>query len=175
VLASTLFPVGHMEKEDVRKLAKRFNLPVAEKKDSQGVCFLGSVSVKEFLERELGNGNPALFYTIGQRVSLDDLPSGVSGGAAWYVVEKNIETKEIKVAKTRAEGAREIRFTDANWHGDPVEVTSAQVRYRGERCAGCVQDSRFVGEVPLPDTPAPGQSIVFYKNNELVGGGIITA
>ena len=60
----------------MRTLAKKFNLPVSEKKDSQGICFLGSVSVKEFLEKEFGSDNPALLYTIGQRVE---------GG---YVIEK---------------------------------------------------------------------------------------
>src|SRR3989344_5514845 len=58
VLNATIFPVGNLEKSEVRKLAKKFNIPVAEKKDSQGVCFLGSVSVKEFLEKELGTNNP---------------------------------------------------------------------------------------------------------------------
>src|SRR3989344_6303972 len=66
ILNATLFPVGKMEKIEVRKLAKKFNLPVAKKKDSQGICFLGSVSVKEFLEQEFGSDNPALLYTIGQ-------------------------------------------------------------------------------------------------------------
>ena len=54
ILESTLFPVGNLEKTQVRALAKRFNLPVAEKKDSQGVCFLGSISVEEFLQSEFG-------------------------------------------------------------------------------------------------------------------------
>ena len=82
ILNATIFPVGNYEKEKVRALAKKFNLPVAEKKDSQGICFLGSVSVKEFLEKELGTDNPALLYTIGQRAL---------GG---YVVGKNVEKKE---------------------------------------------------------------------------------
>src|SRR3989344_3929521 len=57
ILAKTLFPVGEMEKGEVRALAKHFNLPVAEKRDSQGICFLGSVSVKDFLKSEIGD-NP---------------------------------------------------------------------------------------------------------------------
>lgn len=85
ILQAALFPVGQMEKSGVRALAKKFSLPVAEKKDSQGICFLGSVSVKEFLEKELGTDNPALLYTIGQRVE---------GG---YVVGKDVEKKEIQV------------------------------------------------------------------------------
>jgi len=161
MLEATLFPVGNMEKNEVRSLAKKFDLPVAEKKDSQGVCFLGSVSVKEFLEQELGSDNPAVLYTIGQRVE---------GG---YVIGKDIEKKEIKVSKTRAPAIREIQFTDANWFGEPAHITHAQYRYRGPRCAGRVEKNRFIPDEPLPDIPAPGQSIVFYYSDDLVGGGTI--
>lgn len=171
VLEATIFPVGHMEKEEVRKLAKKFNLPVAGKRDSQGICFLGPVSVKEFLEQELGSDNPALLYTIGQKV----------GGG--YVIGKDIEKKEIKISATRAEGGHEVRFTDANWFGDPATVTEAQYRYRGPRIAGRIDGNRFIRKVtPYPyEMPAPGQSIVLYsprgeagRGGELIGGGIIT-
>ncbi|MCR4276431.1 MAG: tRNA 2-thiouridine(34) synthase MnmA [Candidatus Parcubacteria bacterium] len=166
VLQATLFPVGNSEKKEVRALAKKFNLPVAEKRDSQGICFLGAVSVKEFLEKEFGNDNPALLYTIGQRV-----PGG-------YVIGKNVGKKEIIVSEARAGGAREARFTDANWHVPIVQHQvlhiSAQTRYRGPRCAGRVEGNRFISSELLPELPAPGQSIVFYQGDELVGGGIIT-
>ncbi|MFA6278956.1 MAG: aminomethyltransferase beta-barrel domain-containing protein [Candidatus Paceibacterota bacterium] len=165
ILAAAIFPVGNMKKEEVRKLAKKFNLPVAEKKDSQGVCFLGSVSIKEFLQRELGSDNPAILYTIGQRVD---------GG---YVIGKNVEKKELIVSRSRRqEAVTEIKFTNANWHSDPDRVTSARIRYRGPRSAGHVQGDRFICTQPLLDIPAPGQSSVFYTtNDELVGGGIINA
>ncbi|MBI2096507.1 MAG: tRNA 2-thiouridine(34) synthase MnmA [Candidatus Taylorbacteria bacterium] len=163
ILNATIFPVGNMGKEKVRALARKFNLPVADKKDSQGVCFLGSVSVKEFLEREIGTDNPAVLYTLGQRAE---------GG---YVVGKNVEKREIKVSRMRAQGAREVRFTDANWFCEPTGELEAQTRYRGERCAGRVENSRFISAAPLPEIPVPGQSIVFYRGEELVGGGIIGA
>jgi len=161
ILNEALFPVGSLEKSDVRSLAKKFNLPVAEKKDSQGVCFLGSVSVKEFLEKELGTDNPALLYTIGQRVE---------GG---YVVGKDVEKREIKISRTRAAGAREVFFTDANWLLDSGEADEAQYRYRGPRIRGHVEDGRFASDEALPEVPAPGQSLVFYRSGELAGGGII--
>ena len=163
ILNTTLFPVGNMEKGEVRLLAKKYNLPVSEKKDSQGICFLGSVSVKEFLEREFGTDNPALLYTIGQKV----------GGG--YVIGKDVQKREITVSKTRVGGAREIRFTDANWFSDPIQATEAQYRYRGPRIQGHIEGDSFTNTSSLPDLPASGQSIVFYHNNELVGGGIITA
>lgn len=165
ILAQAIFPVGNLEKGKVRALAKKFDLPVAEKRDSQGVCFLGSVSVKEFLEQEFGTGNPALLYTIGQRAR---------GG---YVIAKDVEGKEITVSATRAPAARTICFSDANWFREPDGGARvfAQYRYRGPRCAGRVEEGRFVSEEPLPEMPAPGQSIVFYRDGELIGGGSITA
>ncbi|MCX6786756.1 MAG: tRNA 2-thiouridine(34) synthase MnmA [Candidatus Kaiserbacteria bacterium] len=186
ILAVTLFPVGEMEKNEVRTLAKKFNLPIAEKKDSQGICFLGSVSVEEFLKKELGNDNPALLYTIGQRAPLPNGP--------WFVVGKDVGKKEIKVSRTRKSDVHEVFFTDANWHSDPNEVACAQMRYRGPRCAGRVEGDRFVSSEPFHDLPTPGQSIVFYspryssggagkgdesssayplRRDKLVGGGII--
>ena len=167
ILDATIFPVGNMSKEKVRALAKQFNLPVAEKKDSQGICFLGSVSVEEFLRRELGSDNPALLYTIGQRASRP--------GGPWYVVGKDVGKKEIKVSKTRTAVSREIFFTDANWFDKPEEITEAQYRYRGPRVRGRVERDQFIAEDQLPDIPAPGQSIVFYHGANLIGGGIIAS
>jgi len=168
ILEATIFPVGKMEKSEVRSIAKKFNLPVAEKRDSQGVCFLGSVSIKEFLTRELGSDNPALLYTLGQKAQLPEGP--------WFVVGKDVEKKEISVSKTRlpAQKKQEIFFTDANWFSESTNVTEAQYRYRGPRITGHIEENRFVSTQPLPEIPASGQSVVFYKDDELVGGGIIT-
>ncbi|MSU74514.1 hypothetical protein EXS57_01910 [Candidatus Kaiserbacteria bacterium] len=167
ILEATIFPIGKKEKSEVRALAKEFNLPVSEKKDSQGICFLGSVSVSEFLEKEFGNDNPALLYTLGQRVPRPDGP--------WYVVGKDIEKREIKIAKTRSSKSHEIHFQNVNWFGGPNMVTEAQHRYRGKRLKGRIVGDRFISEELLPEAPAPGQSIVFYRDDELVGGGIIAA
>lgn len=163
VLESAVFPVGQMEKEAVRRLAQTFNLPVAEKKDSQGICFLGSVSVEDFLRRECGD-NPAVLHTIGERV-----PGG-------YVIGKNIEAGEIIVSQDRQPGAAaDIRFENANWFLRPGAATEAQSRYRGPRVAGRVEEGRFVLASPLAEPVAPGQSLVFYDGSTLIGGAIITA
>jgi tRNA-specific 2-thiouridylase len=167
ILAAALFPVGHLEKREARALAKRFNLPVAEKKDSQGICFLGNVSVEEFLKKELGSDNPALLYTIGERIPLQ--------GGPWYVVGKDVENGKVEVARTRESATREVRFRDANWFSEAARATEAQCRYRGPRVRGRVEGDRFVSDEPLPDMPVPGQSIVFYQGGELFGGGIIVA
>lgn len=161
ILNATIFPVGNLEKCEVRTLAKKFNIPVAEKKDSQGICFLGSVSVREFLEKEFGKDNPAILYTIGQRID---------GG---YVIGKDVKKGEVIVSKTRASGAREILFTDANWFNEPYGDIEAQYRYRGNRIRGHIEKNNFIVTDPLPETQASGQSIVFYNGAELIGGGII--
>lgn len=166
ILNVTIFPVGNLEKSEVRRFAKKLNLPVSEKKDSQGICFLGSISVEEFLKKELGDDNPVLLYTIGQRIPRP--------GGPWYVVGKDVENKKLTVSRSRRqESVTEIKFKDSNWFGDSGQVTEAQYRYRGRRFEGAVKENRFVSSVPLPDIPAPGQSIVFYRGDELVGGGII--
>jgi len=167
ILNATIFPVGEMEKKEVRALAKKFNLPVATKRDSQGVCFLGSVSVQEFLQKELGTDNPALLYTLGQRMPLPDGP--------WYVVGKDVAKKEVKVSKMRTPAEQNISFIDANWFDESIFVTEAQYRYRGPRVQGHVAGNIFVSSEPLSEIPAPGQSIVFYKNNEFIGGAIISS
>ncbi|MFZ3043863.1 MAG: aminomethyltransferase beta-barrel domain-containing protein [Minisyncoccia bacterium] len=167
ILAATLFPVGNMEKRDVRRLAQKFDLPVAEKRDSQGVCFLGSVSVQEFLEKELGNDNPALLYTLGQRMPLPDGP--------WYVVGKDVAKGKVKVSKTRMPATQVISFTEANWLNEPSDELEAQYRYRGPHVRGTLEGLTFQSIDSLPEIPTPGQSIVFYRNGELVGGGIIRA
>lgn len=174
ILDATLFPVGHLDKREVRRLAERFNLSVAEKKDSQGVCFLGSVSVEEFLRKELGSDNPALLYTIGQRIDPRNVPCAIqSTQDKWYVVGKDVESGELRISRERATAARSIRFERVNWFGDLASVEEAQYRYRGQRIRGYVKGDSFVSEEPLPEPPAPGQSIVFYRAGELVGGGII--
>ena len=188
VLAATIFPVGGKEKSEVRTLAKRFGLPVAAKKDSQGVCFLGSVSVEEFLKSEFGvnsgrafdeKGNlvgkhdGVLLHTIGERIALAD--SRESG--PWFVLAKDIAKNEFVVGKARlsdtAPAQASISFVAANWFDEPSRTSEAQYRYRGLRVRGHIDHDRFVTEEPLPEIPAPGQSIVFYHNGTLVGGGII--
>lgn len=190
ILEETIFPVGHMEKKDVRAHAKRFSLPVAEKRDSQGVCFLGSISIEEFLRSEfgtlpgramdedgqvIGGHDGAVLYTLGERIALRD---AVEPGP-WFVLAKDIATNDLIVGKTRVLNSqavdRNITFTDANWFGDPGHAMEAQYRYRGPRVPGHIEKDHFVCTAILPETPTPGQSIVFYRNDELIGGGIIVA
>ncbi len=190
ILHATLFPVGNFEKEKVRALAKKFAIPVATKKDSQGICFLGSVSVDEFLRSEfgihpgravdiegavVGMHDGALLSTIGQRVALREARSE----GPWYVRTKDVAKNELVVGKqssTNVPGTEiAIRFTDANWISESAQVTHAQYRYRGPRVSGRVEENHFIASTPLLETPAPGQSIVFNSTRELAGGAIIAA
>ena len=184
VLAMTVFPIGDMEKTKVRLLAKQFKLPVARKKDSQGICFLGSISVEEFLRSEfgehpgdiidqhgtvLGTHDGVLLHTIGARLSL--------AGGPWYVTSKDIESNTLVVG-TQAEkeqGPSHVSFSHAVWFGAPHEVTVAQYRYHGPCIPGAIADNQFVAATPFPEVIAAGQSIVFYADDELLGGGIIEA
>lgn len=188
-LAHTLFPLGHLPKSDVRKMAERFKLPNARKKDSQGICFLGSISVEEFLTQEFGSepgravdteGNTvgehtgALLHTIGERIPLTGADPG-----PWYVVGKDITENMLTVSHERSvqETPEKIQLLSTNWLSDPSVVASitAQYRYHGPRIAGTLDAARttFTPNAPLPEALASGQSLVLYDGDQCLGGGII--
>lgn len=185
ILEKTIFPVGGMEKVAVRALAARFGLPNATKKDSQGVCFLGPVSIEEFLEHEfpqsqgeavdelgkrIGIHNGALLHTIGERVALQDAAPG-----PWYVLGKDVTQNQLVVGKSHREDVQRstISFTNSNWFSDASRATCAEYRYRGPRISGRIEGRRFVLAQKLSEGIASGQSVVFYRGEELIGGGII--
>lgn len=189
ILTETIFPVGNLEKEAVRALARQFDLPVAQKKDSQGICFLGSVSVEEFLKSEfgispgdardergriVGKHEGALLSTLGQRVALRDRAEP----GPWFVLAKDIAKNELLVGASRlpilAEALRSVPFISANWLAEPSGALEAQYRYRGPRVSGHVENGCFTSDCPLPEMPSSGQSIVFSRGGKLIGGGIIS-
>lgn len=128
-LQKSLMPIGELEKPAVRKIAKKLGLATAEKKDSQGICFVGKVGIKEFLLNELGpqvagpiidqNGNTigqhdgAIFYTIGQRHGLD-----VGGGLPYYVSRKDMKTNTVYVTTNLDDKelwSKELTLEDLHW------------------------------------------------------------
>lgn len=188
-LSMTLFPLGEMQKIQTRMLAKRYALPNARKRDSQGICFLGSISVDDFLRSEFGtaegiaeddSGNHigmhdgALLHTLGERVALRGAASG-----PWYVVGKDVAQNRLVVSKDRERQARSgaIPLTQANWLEDPAdgEPLLAQFRYHGPVITGTLtaDKSAFVPDAPLPEPLAEGQSLVAYRGAVLIGGGIV--
>lgn len=192
-LAKILFPLGTYKKTEVRKLAKKLGLPTASKPDSQGICFVGPVNIADFLretiEKKAGNivettGNiigkhdGLAFYTIGQREGV-----GVSKSVPHYVVEKRQDTNELVVAPIGSEKLFEsvLEATEATWTdvvnlkvGDKLE---ARIRYRQPLAAMVVLDiQKDKVKVKFEEEQkaiTPGQSIVFYRNEEVLGGAII--
>jgi tRNA-specific 2-thiouridylase len=189
-LGHCLFPLGNYTKHEVREIAHRLSLPTADKKDSQGLCFVGKVNFGYFLRdylplREgivvnsrgeiLGKHNGVAFYTIGQRHGL-----GIGGLSPYYVAAKNLDTNTLIVG----EGANdpvlfrsEIRVERLNWLSDfRTGKCAVRIRYRQPKVPALVEGEGDSVRV-LFDTPqrgvAPGQSAVFYRDERLVGGGVI--
>lgn len=196
-LKHCLFPIGDYKKTEVRKLAKKFGLLTAEKKDSQGICFLGKVTIKDFLKQYLpakkgailtasgkiiGEHDGSHFYTIGQRHGLN-----IGGNKApFYITQKNTENNTITVAegeKSPLLYKKEILIDNVNFINliipnskFPIKVL-ARVRYRQPLAMARIMNNEL-GIKLIFDKPqkfiAPGQSAVFYdKNKELLGGGVI--
>lgn len=190
VVKRILFPIGNIEKPNVRKKAEEFGLETAHKKDSTGICFVGEVEMREFLQARLekdpgpvvtvdgtviGEHEGLAFYTLGQRKGL-----GIGGGTPYYVVEKRAETKELVVASNFHPSLfkKELIALELNWFVEPKSTfqCKARIRYRQE-----LQDCEVTlekGSVHVIfDQPqravTPGQSIVFYDGDVMLGGGII--
>ncbi|OHA92126.1 MAG: tRNA 2-thiouridine(34) synthase MnmA [Candidatus Zambryskibacteria bacterium RIFCSPLOWO2_02_FULL_51_21] len=191
----TIFPVGHMEKSEVRKLAKKYNLPVAEKKDSQGICFMGNVSMEEFLSHYvkakrgkvmntegavIGRHDGLPYYTVGERKGFEVTQKGADNGP-FYIVAKDADTNTLVVSDEESEilefSPRKIILKNVNWIREPEspELTG-QVRYRGEKLPIrlSVVGRRLSVEFKTPVRGLSlGQSLVFYENGNLLGGGIM--
>jgi tRNA-specific 2-thiouridylase len=189
-LAMTLFPVGELPKTVVRDLAQKHDLPVAEKKDSQGICFLGNISVDDFLRAEIqpeqgivrtesgediGTHDGAVLYTLGARIAIPEASPG-----PWYVLRKDMQQNILTVSLHRNQGdnSRPIALRDTNWLAtlDEARTIEAQYRYHGPRISGTYDSvtNRFVPDVPLAEPVAPGQSLVLYSGEQCLGGGIIS-
>jgi tRNA-specific 2-thiouridylase len=192
-ISKALFPIGRLEKTDVRKLAIKYKLPNAERKDSQGICFLGKIPFDEFLEyhlgkspgkfvenetgRILGEHNGFWYFTVGQRRGIR-----LSGGP-WYVVDKNPVTNEVFISHAeRLEFAKRDSFDvgDINWiSGIAPEKTNLQVKVRhGARMypanAGFLENN--LAHVTIQGNNqgiAAGQFAVFYDSEYCLGGGVI--
>ncbi len=189
-LAHTLFPLGALHKNEVRRIAGRFDLPNAQKKDSQGICFLGSISVEDFLRaefgsevgkaydeegNEVGEHNGALLHTLGERIALSGSVPG-----PWYVQSKDIASNTLRVSHSHQPAVviPSIRIRETNWLTDSTvgESYQAQYRYHGQLIEGALDEERtvFTPLTPLPENLASGQSLVIYKGEECIGGGIIS-
>jgi tRNA-specific 2-thiouridylase len=191
-LAKTLFPLGEFTKPQVREMAKERGLYTAGKKDSQGICFVGKVGIRDFLSqyvdqtpgaiidtatgKTLGYHDGAIFYTLGQRHGLD-----VGGGLPYYVIGKNIDKNEVYVTTDLNDNSLwrdDVVLDSAHWiNAAPVPGQyDIRVRHRSKLVKATLA---FDGEKALlhldnaERAVAPGQSVVMYNGNVCIGGGII--
>ncbi len=211
-LARVLFPIGHLNKHDVRAYARERGIVTADKKDSQGICFIGKVEMKAFLSKAIapkpgpivtvegktiGRHDGAAAFTVGQRHGL-----GVGGGAPYYVVDKNVETGVLTVAEGADHPALyKTSLTADGWHwvaghppgawhqnGEQVPGTGfqcqARIRYRQPLQACTVGGAWHQNGEQVPGTlevrfektqraVTPGQFVVLYDGDEVLGGGVI--
>ncbi|MCF7834468.1 DUF559 domain-containing protein [Candidatus Gracilibacteria bacterium] len=196
-LSKSIFPIGDLGKKEVRKIAKEIGLPNAERKDSQGLCFVGNIPIKKFLEQKLphkkgdiinmdgkkiGEHDGAWFYTIGQRRGLNLLPD-------LYVSKIDVKKNIIYVGPRGSELLNQKIINVSNWHriGEeyklPLDI-QAKIRYRQEP-----KEATLKSKVQSPKSIksdlmtvnfkekqwaiAPGQIIVAYNKDECLGNGII--
>lgn len=193
-LKHSLMPIGEFKtKAEVRTIAKKFGLVTADKKDSQGICFVGKVGIKDFLLHELGeqqHGNivddegkvigehdGALFYTIGQRHGLN-----VGGGLPYYVTGKNIDKNEVYVTRNLQDKdlwRHELSLTSLHWINEAPEADKTyqiRSRYRAPLVSGKVVIASDQATLHLADdirAITPGQSAVIYDGDRVMGGGIV--
>lgn len=185
-LKHCLFPIGEYTKPEIRKLAKKFGLPTHAKKDSQGVCFVGPLDMKEFLKyyikpqkgdildlegNKIGTHDGVYYYTIGQRHGLDIK----NGKGPYYVIEKDVENNVIYVGPKDKLSGQSFKIGDTNWINAvslPRQM-DVRIRYRAGLSKAKVALDGGVTIKGKENAISPGQSAVFYRGTEMLGGGII--
>lgn len=195
-LKQTIFPIGHLEKSEVRRIAEEYDLIVANKKDSTGICFIGERNFKQFLQNYLpakngkivdinthevvGDHIGVLYYTIGQRKGM-----GIGGNhGPYFVVGKDVEKNILYVS---CEDDTKWLYSDScivsgvNWFSGELPqgelVCTAKFRYRQPdqpvRIRFIDETTVFVICDPMSKSVTPGQEAVFYLNEVCLGGGVI--
>ena len=192
-LKKTYFPLGDLSKTQVRKLAKEYSLPVADRPDSQDLCFVGQGDYRDFLRKDnptltktgpiqdlsgnqIGEHNGLIDFTIGQRKGL-----GLSGSEPFYVLGKDLQNNILIVGLKEDLGRNEFYADQINWISGkkPRQSIDAniKIRYKSSEVPGIITlqegDSvRINLSSSLPDI-TPGQAAVFYQEDLCLGGGII--
>ncbi|MDP1880539.1 MAG: tRNA 2-thiouridine(34) synthase MnmA [Parachlamydiaceae bacterium] len=195
ILEKVIFPIGHLEKEEVRRVARTIGLATADKKDSTGICFIGNrdfrIFINQYIPYQPGNFETlsgkvvgvhqgTAFYTLGQRKGL-----GIGGpGEAWFVIGKDLERGVVYVEQGADHPALycdELYAGELSWVNDPPSifpfVCASKVRYRQKEQACVIQKiengQAWVTFLKPERAVTPGQSIVFYDGEVCLGGGVI--
>ncbi|MBC6415264.1 MAG: tRNA 2-thiouridine(34) synthase MnmA [Bdellovibrionales bacterium] len=195
LLPRLLFPVGNMRKEDVRKIAFKKALPVFQKKDSTGICFVGKGSythfIKDYMKKNqiqeskkgvfkkfptgeiLGEHFGVYNFTIGQRKGL-----GISSNKALFVVKIDLETRDVWLGDKKQLYSRSAEIGDVNCldeirNGEKIHV---KIRFQDKASLAYIykkSQSYFLKFVEPKKAVTPGQSAVFYRDKQILGGGFI--
>lgn len=191
-LQKTLFPLGGYDKPTVRKMAEERGLFTAAKKDSQGICFVGKVGIREFLSqyvtqqpgeiidkqsgKVLGHHDGAIFYTLGQRHGLE-----LGGGLPYYVVGKDMDKNEVYVTTDLNDDTlwkSQVYLTSVHWINSVPQAGeyAVRVRHRAPLIRARLAFDNDGAVLELHDQQravAAGQSVVIYDGDICLGGGII--
>ena len=190
-LSKFLFPIGGLTKIEVRSLAKKWHLPTAERKESQGICFIPDRNISRFLRQyakkllqpgsivdihhhKIGLHSGLIDYTIGQRERL-----GIGGPKAYYVVKLGSSTNTLVVGDEKDLYCRTLAANGLNWISSPPrkKIISGRIRYGHpiEECKikNLINDQIQIEFKKPQRAITPGQSVVFYEGEEVVGGGVI--
>lgn len=193
-LSRSMFPLGKYKKADIRKMARKFKLPTAEKKDSQGICFIGKIDVREFLMAHLkakkgdildqdgnkvGKHDGLPYYTIGQREGI-----GIGGKGPYYVVNKDVKKNILEVTNNPQDPKlwrKEFVVKDLSWTDLAPALpftTGVTIRYHHPDYTASVEkqgkdDLRVLFNDPQRAITV-GQAAVFYDGTKLLGGGVIS-
>lgn len=192
-LEKTLFPLGEFTKPEVREMAEARGLITARKKDSQGICFVGQIGIREFLSqyveqkagdiidtktgKVLGRHDGAIFYTLGQRHGLD-----VGGGLPYYVVGKDMDKNEVYVTTNLNDESlwrHDVRLHSLHWIAGVSAVAgeyTVRVRHRAKLTPVTLSvegDTATLHFDHAERAVTAGQSLVLYDGDRCIGGGIV--
>ncbi len=201
-LAHTLFPVGHIEKPEVRAIAEKAGLVTHNKKDSTGICFIGERKFKDFLGQYLpaqpgiiesaegvavGHHDGLMYHTLGQRKGLRIGGLADAGEEPWYVVEKDLLRNVLIVGQghnhprlfSKGLIANQLHWVDRKALTTSIQCT-VKTRYRQEDVSctvtpitGSATEEYQIDFAEQQSSVTPGQSVVFYQDDVCLGGGII--
>jgi len=194
-----LFPVGELDKREVRAIAEQQQFSVAAKKDSTGICFIGERKFRDFLQRfipaqpgdivtldgrRIGEHSGLTYYTIGQRQGLGIGGTEYGNDEPWYVLDKLLDSNQLVVGQGVDHPSlfhSHCRITDLHWISQPVHeqefACSAKIRYRQQdspcRLLSIEGSSAVVEFEQTQRAITPGQALVCYLDEQCLGGGVI--